>query len=174
MIAQDFARVSVLGAFSRGARGGTPRKKQQREGAALARDGSIATPYGVATMCAHAGKSAPQAAPSAPPVARSHRARARPAQFVPGRTSEKWDYLLKQKDIEIFDKRLGEMSGLDLRIAVVEERAPGIDDGAANSSVHEGAQLDDCRDQRGVPGEVRDMESLRSGLPRAEYVSGTP
>ena len=94
--------------------------------------------------------------------------------FVPGRTSEKWDYLLKQKDIEIFDKRLGEMSGLDLHIAVVEERAPGIDDGAANSSVHAGTQLDDCRDQRGVPGEVRDVESLRSGLPRAEYVSGTP
>ena len=44
MIAQDFARVRVLGAFSRGARGGTPRKKiaarggtprkkRQREGA---------------------------------------------------------------------------------------------------------------------------------------------
>ena len=27
MIAQDFSRVSVLGAFSRGARGGTPRKR---------------------------------------------------------------------------------------------------------------------------------------------------
>ena len=43
MIAQDFARVRVLGAFSRGARGGTPRKKggtprkEQREGAPLAR-----------------------------------------------------------------------------------------------------------------------------------------
>ena len=47
MIAQDFARVRVLGAFSRGARGGTPR---------TIKDGSIATPYGVATMCAHAGK----------------------------------------------------------------------------------------------------------------------
>ena len=34
MIAQDFARVRVLGAFSRGARGGTP---QQREGEPLAR-----------------------------------------------------------------------------------------------------------------------------------------
>ena len=40
MIAQDFARVSVLGAFSRGARGGTPRKKQQREGVPLARNSS--------------------------------------------------------------------------------------------------------------------------------------
>ena len=75
MIAQDFSRVRVLGAFSRGARGGTPRKR---------RDGSIATPYGVATTCAQAGKSAPQAAPSAPPVARPHRARARPAQLVSG------------------------------------------------------------------------------------------
>ena len=37
MIAQDFARAGVLGAFSRGARGGTPRKKTQREGAPLAR-----------------------------------------------------------------------------------------------------------------------------------------
>ena len=95
MIAQDFARVRVLGAFSRGARGGlqhpsqedrarggTPRKK---------RDGSIATPYGVATMCTRAGKSALQAAPSVPPVARPHRARARPAQFVSGRIFEIWD-----------------------------------------------------------------------------------
>ena len=47
MIAQDFARVRVLGAFSRGVRGETPR---------TIKDGSIATPYGVATMCAHAGK----------------------------------------------------------------------------------------------------------------------
>ena len=47
MIAQEFARVRVLGAFSRGARGGIPR---------TIKDGSIATPYGVATMCAHAGK----------------------------------------------------------------------------------------------------------------------
>ncbi len=38
MIAQDFSRVGVLGAFSRGARGGTPRKKQQRGGAPLARE----------------------------------------------------------------------------------------------------------------------------------------
>ena len=39
MIAQDFARVRVLGAFSPGARGGGPRKRrQQREGAALARE----------------------------------------------------------------------------------------------------------------------------------------
>ena len=79
MIAQDFARVRVLGAFSRGARGGTPRKK---------RDGSIAMPYGVATMCAHAGthagKSAPRAEPKAPPVARPRRARARPAHFISG------------------------------------------------------------------------------------------
>ena len=37
MIAQDFAPVRVLGAFSRGARGGTPRKKTEREGAPLAR-----------------------------------------------------------------------------------------------------------------------------------------
>ena len=32
MIAQDFARVRVLGAFSRGARGGTPRKKTAARG----------------------------------------------------------------------------------------------------------------------------------------------
>ena len=32
MIAQDFSRVSVLGAFSRGARGGTPRKKTAARG----------------------------------------------------------------------------------------------------------------------------------------------
>ena len=68
MVAQDFARVRVLGAFSRGARGETPRKKG---------DGSIAVPYGVVSTCAHAGKSAPQSVPSAPPVARPHRARAR-------------------------------------------------------------------------------------------------
>ena len=55
MIAQDFARVRVLGAFSRGARGETPRKKG---------DGSIAVPYGVVSTCAHAGKSAPQSVPS--------------------------------------------------------------------------------------------------------------
>ena len=36
MIAQDFARVRVLGAFSRGARGGTPRKKTAARGAPLA------------------------------------------------------------------------------------------------------------------------------------------
>ena len=47
MIAQDFARVRVLGAFSRGARWGIPR---------TIKDGSIAMPYGEATMCAHAGK----------------------------------------------------------------------------------------------------------------------
>ena len=40
MIAQDFFRVRVLGAFSRGARGGTPRKKEQREGEPLARKSS--------------------------------------------------------------------------------------------------------------------------------------
>ena len=90
MIAQDFARVRVLGAFSRGARGVPPRKKTAARGVPprKRRDGSIATPYGVATMCTHAGKSAPQAAPSAPPVARPHRARARPAQFVSGRIFE--------------------------------------------------------------------------------------
>ena len=37
MIAQDFSRVGVLGAFSRGARG-APRKKQEREGVPLARE----------------------------------------------------------------------------------------------------------------------------------------
>ena len=37
MIAQDFFRVRVLGAFSRGARGGTHRKKEQREGEPIAR-----------------------------------------------------------------------------------------------------------------------------------------
>ena len=31
MIAQDFARVGVLGAFSRGARGGTPLAKEETE-----------------------------------------------------------------------------------------------------------------------------------------------
>ena len=56
MIAQDFFRVRVLGAFSRGARGATPRKKTEREGPPLA---SIAMPYGVATMCAHAGIKCP-------------------------------------------------------------------------------------------------------------------
>ena len=93
MIAQDFSRVSVPGAFSRGARGGTPRKKTAARGGTprKKRDGSIAMPYGVATMCAHAGKSAPRAAPSAPLVARPHRARARPAQFVSGRIFEIWD-----------------------------------------------------------------------------------
>ena len=76
MIAQDFARVSLLGAFSRGARGGTPRKKTAARGdpPRKKRDGSIAAPYGVATMCAHAGK---------------RPARARPAQFAPERISEK-------------------------------------------------------------------------------------
>ena len=64
MIAQDFARVRVLGAFSQGARGGTPRKKK---------DGSIAMPYGVASMCAHTGK---------------RPTRARPAQFGDARISE--------------------------------------------------------------------------------------
>ena len=47
MIAQDFARVRVLGAFSREREGAplarrqqrsTPRKRQQREGAPLARE----------------------------------------------------------------------------------------------------------------------------------------
>ena len=38
MIAQDFARVRGLGAFSRGARGGTPRKRKEREGVPLARE----------------------------------------------------------------------------------------------------------------------------------------
>ena len=37
MIAQDFARVRVLGAFSRGARGAPLARRQQREGAPLAR-----------------------------------------------------------------------------------------------------------------------------------------
>ena len=110
MIAQDFARVRVLGAFSRGARGGTPRKKTAARGGTprkktaarggtprKKRDGSIAMPYGVATMCAHAGKSAPQAAPSAPPVARPHRARARPAHFVSGGTSEKRTHMIENK-----------------------------------------------------------------------------
>ena len=73
MIAQDFSRVSVLGS------------------------GSIATPYGVATMCAHAGK---------------RPARVRPAQFASGRIFEIWDYLLELNDICLFDKRLGEISGL--------------------------------------------------------------
>ena len=50
MIAQDFARVRVRGAFSRGARGETPRKKG---------GGSIAVPYGVASTCAHAGIKCP-------------------------------------------------------------------------------------------------------------------
>ena len=57
MIAQDFARVRVLGAFSRGARGGTLRKKTAARGGTLRkktaarghtprkkRDGSIAMP----------------------------------------------------------------------------------------------------------------------------------
>ena len=52
MIAQDFAPVRVLAS------------------------GSIATPYGGASMCGHGGK---------------RPARAWPAQFVPGRTSDKWE-----------------------------------------------------------------------------------
>ena len=107
IIAQDFARARVLGAFSRGARGGTPRMKtaSARGHPSQEKSGSIAMPYGVASTGAHAGKSAPRAAPSAPPVARPHRARARPAHFVSGRISEK-------NDICLFDKRLGEISGL--------------------------------------------------------------
>ena len=65
MIAQDFFRVRVLGAFSRGARGETPRKKG---------DGSIATAYVGASMCPHAEK---------------RPARARSAQSAPARNSEK-------------------------------------------------------------------------------------
>ena len=38
MIALDFARVRVLGALSRGARGATPRKKTGARGAPLARE----------------------------------------------------------------------------------------------------------------------------------------
>ena len=53
--------------------------------------------YGVASMCAHAGKSAPQTAPSAPTVARPHCARARAAQSVPGTTFEKAKYLIEGK-----------------------------------------------------------------------------
>ena len=61
MIAQDFARVRALGAFSRGARGGTPRKKTAARGGTprKRRDGSIVMPYGVATMRAHAGNKVP-------------------------------------------------------------------------------------------------------------------
>ena len=52
MIAQDFARVGVLGSLQPGRARGYPSQEDS---------GSIAMPYGVATMCAHAGKSAPQA-----------------------------------------------------------------------------------------------------------------
>ena len=124
MIAQDFAPVRVLGAVSRGARGGTPRKRGV---------GSIATPYGGASMCAHGGKSAPQAAPSASPVARPRSstmeqprgvagasrtrlfhgkpARAWPAQFVPGGTSDKWEQPIESKRYPNTHKRLGAISG---------------------------------------------------------------
>ncbi len=73
MIAQDFARRRVLGS------------------------GSIATAYGVATTCAHAGK---------------RPARARPAQFVSGRSSENANNLLKPTNIQLINKRLGEICGL--------------------------------------------------------------
>ena len=90
MIAQDFARVGVL------------------------RSGSIATPYGVATMCAHAGK-------FIVPHRRRLRLRPWPDPTVRGRGQRSlfpagfWKYgitLLELKDIYLLNERLGEISGL--------------------------------------------------------------
>ena len=99
MILQDLP-ACVCSEPSAGEREGHPsHEDSSARGHPLAkrRDGSIATPYGVATMCTHAGKSAPRAAPSAPPVARPHRARARPAQFVSGGISEKPTHMIEDK-----------------------------------------------------------------------------
>ena len=60
MIAQNFARVRVR----------------------VLTSGSIAMPYGVASMCAHAGKKP---------------ARARPAPFVSGRIFEKPAHMIEEK-----------------------------------------------------------------------------
>ena len=88
MIAQDFARVGVLGALSRGARGETPRKR---------RDTSIAVAYGAASMCVHAGK---------------RPARARQRGLLPARTSKMECTSLKCNELYSFNKRLGEICGL--------------------------------------------------------------
>ena len=69
MIAQDFARVRVLGAFSRGARGGHPSQEKRRK-------------HSHALWCSDHVRARGQKCPQAAPVARPHRARARPAQLA--------------------------------------------------------------------------------------------
>ena len=129
MIAQDFFRVRVLGPFSRGARGGTPRRKEQREGEPLAgkssargnpsqeraarggtprkkRGRSIATAYGGA--CARTRKKVPHSRRPWPgPTVRGRGQR----NLFPRATPKNGNSLLKPNGIQLTNKRLGERCG---------------------------------------------------------------
>ena len=125
MIAQDFSRVSVLGAFSRGARGGTPRKKDSSARGHPSQEKRRKPPSMVWRPRALTREKVPHGRrlrlrPWPDPTVRGRGQRS----LYPAGFSKYGINLLELKDRYLFNKRLGEISGLAIGRRDVREDHP--------------------------------------------------